>query len=154
MNTTRRHAGEQIIKGERIYMKRWGLNLAMMIWLSSAVCLVAWADGTKTNGHNKAALVTFKEDVLVNERLVKQGVYRVLFNADANRLTILNKNGSIAATVKVNVKPSTDKALEHAVFSVSTPRGQVMTALVFAGEQRRLATATAAGDNSAGGAVQ
>lgn len=80
----------------------------------------------------------FMEDVLVNDQLVKRGTYRVKFDAKQSHLTILEDDGDVLATAKVNVKMGDRKALYNSVAFAQTAKGKAMTSLTFEGDQRLL----------------
>ncbi len=117
-------------------MKRLSMNLMMAALIACGLMMTATADDQKQMGKNKQKTVTLSEDVMVNDQLVKQGTYRVKFDAANSQVVISNDDGEIVATAKVNVKMGERKAQYDSISSGQSPKGKVMTSLTFAGDRR------------------
>ena len=118
-------------------MKRIGMKLmAVALFCCSLMLTTVTADDQKQMGKSKQKTVTLIEDVLVNDQLVKQGTYRVKFDAANSQIVISDDDGAIVATAKVNVKMGERKAEHNSISSGQSPKGKVMTSLTFAGDRR------------------
>ncbi len=83
--------------------------------------------------------MTFPDDVMVGNTVVKKGDYLVKYNAQTSEVSFLdlNKNKVIAtamATVKVNDK----KAESDALYTLMTPVGEKLTGLRLGGQREEL----------------
>jgi hypothetical protein len=120
-------------------MKRIGMKLmaATLFCCGLMLTTVTVAVNAQTQpGKSKQKTVTLSEDVMVNDQLVKQGVYRVKFDAANSQIVISNDDGETVATAKVNVKMGERKAEHNSISSGQSPKGKVMTSLTFAGDRR------------------
>lgn len=111
-------------------MKRFGISIAAVL----LVCL-SLAATSVVEAKNRKKTITFNEDVLVNDTLVKKGTYEVKFDAASNTVSVL-KNGDVMATAKADVKPTERKAPYNSASFTQTEKGRVLSALAFEGDKR------------------
>lgn len=111
-------------------MKRFGISIAaaFLVCLSLAATFVVEAK-------NRKKTITFNEDVLVNDTLVKKGTYEVKFDAASNRVSVL-QDGELIVTAKADVKLTERKAPYNSASFTQTEKGQVLSALTFEGDKR------------------
>jgi hypothetical protein len=74
-----------------IEMKKNILRIALALALCSLLNAVALADGISKR-------VTFRENVMIGDTLVKKGNYKVKFDEQTNELTVLSGNKVVAKT--------------------------------------------------------
>lgn len=136
-------------------MKRMGMKLMAVALLCGGLMMTTTtlAKDQKQMGKSKQKTVTFAEDVMVNDQLIKQGTYRVKFDAANNQIIISDNAGDVVTTAKVNVRVSESKAPYNSISAEQTPKGKVMTALTFEGD-RRIIMLDAGVNQAADGQVQ
>ena len=118
-------------------MKRMGMKLMAVALLCGGLMMATtMAKDQKQMGKSKQKMVTLVEDVMVNDQLIKQGTYRVKFDAANSQIIISDSDGDVVTTAKVNVRMSESKAPYNSISSEKTSKGKVMTALTFEGDRR------------------
>ena len=119
-------------------MRKFAVSFVAMSLLCLSLMGTALA-----NDKNLKKTITFTEDVMVNDVLIKKGVYDVKFNAKANEVT-LSKNGETVLTAKANVELRTEKARYNSAAFKATDKGKKLETLTFAGDKRAIVLAEAA----------
>lgn len=111
-------------------MKKFGSNFLMALMFCvavAAVSLVQAKDRRKT--------VTFTEDILVNSKIVKKGLYEVKFDSETSQVMIL-QDGDVVVAAKAEVQMTDKKAPNNSARFATTDRGKVLTGITFAGDKR------------------
>jgi hypothetical protein len=111
-------------------MKRFGISIA-----AALLACLSLAATSVVEAKNRRKTVTFSEDVLVNDTLVKKGTYEIKFDAASNTVSVL-KDGDVIATAKADVKPTERKAPYNSASFTQTERGPALSALTFEGDKR------------------
>lgn len=113
-------------------MRRIATNLIMTMALCCAVALA-----TAVEAKDRVKTVNFTENVLVNDKLIEKGSYKVRFDAGTNQVAIM-KGREVVATAKAEVKMTDRKASYNSASFSSTERGKVLTAITFEGDKRQI----------------
>lgn len=111
-------------------MKKFGSNFLMALMFCvavAAVSLVQAKDRRKT--------VTFTEDILVNSKIVKKGLYEIKFDSETSQVMIL-QDGDVVVTTKAEVQMTDKKAPFSSARFSTTDRGKVLTGITFEGDKR------------------
>jgi hypothetical protein len=116
-------------------MRKLVVNTLTAVLLGLSLSATALAD--KHQGKDRQKTVTFNEDVLVGDTLVKRGTYRVRFDATAGRVSIQNDREVVAA-VRADVQMRSEKSPHHVASFTQTDRGRVLSALRFSGDRREV----------------
>jgi hypothetical protein len=85
----------------------------------------------------KADTVTFAGDVKLGGATVKAGTYKVQFDYKTNELSIINGTKSVA-TATGHVEQAQRKARATEVETTSRDNGDVVTAVTFGGDNRKI----------------
>lgn len=113
-------------------MKKLGISLLAVLALSIGIAGTAWA-----NGKNLKKTVTFDQDVMVNDNLVKKGTYQIKFVSADSSISIMDDN-ELVASAKVNVKEGLKKSPHNSLAFTTTEKGKLLTAITFEGDKRVL----------------
>lgn len=122
----------------------------LVVTISAALLLCLSLVGTSlANEKNLKKTFTLNEDVMINDKMIKKGEYRVVFNAKTEEVT-LSKDGDVVYSGKAMVETRPDKARYNSASFKSTDKGKVLNGFTFAGDRRAVilseATNTTAGE--------
>lgn len=113
-------------------MRKFTVILAAM----SLLCLL-FVGTALANEKNLKKTITFKEDVMINDTMVKKGEYDVKFDSKTNEVSLL-KRGEVVLTTKANVEMRADKARYNSASFKATDKGTRLDTLTFAGDRRAI----------------
>lgn len=113
-------------------MRRIATNLIMTTALCCAVALA-----TAVEAKDRVKTVNFTESVLVNDKLIEKGSYKIKFDAGTNQVAII-KGREVVVTAKAEVKMTDRKAPYNSASFSSSERGKVLTAITFEGDKRQI----------------
>lgn len=121
-----------------------------IVSITAALLLCLSLVGTSlANEKNMKKTFTLNEDVMINDKMVKKGEYRVVFNAKTEEVT-LSKDGDVVYSGKAMVEVRPDKARYNSASFKSTDKGKMLNGFTFAGDRRAVvlseATNTTAGE--------
>jgi hypothetical protein len=105
------------------------LSLSLLCLLSASTALAEHGELTER--------VTFSQDLMVNNTLVKSGDYRLVFDPASSMLKVMDGNEVIAqarATMRVNE----EKADNDVIYSVATTAGQALKSVKFGGQREEV----------------
>lgn len=108
-----------------------------------AICIIAtcllcltMVGAAFANEKNLKKTVTFKESVTVKDTVIKKGTYRVLFDAKASEVSIMEEDGDLVLKTKATVETRNEKSRYNFAAFKTTDRGQLLESLTFAGDNR------------------
>lgn len=108
-----------------------------------AICIIAtcllcltMVGAAFANEKNLKKTVTFKESVTVKDTVIKKGTYRVLFDAKASEVSIMEEDGDLVLKTKATVETRNEKSRYNSAAFKTTDRGQLLESLTFAGDNR------------------
>jgi len=83
--------------------------------------------------------ITFSDDVMVGNTVVKKGDYLIKYNTQTSELSFvdLNKN-KVVATAMASVKVNDKKAESDALYTMKTATGEKLTGLRLGGQREEL----------------
>ena len=87
---------------------------------------------------NLKKTLTVQEDINVKDVVLKKGTYRVLFDANANEVSIMEDDGDLVLKTKATVEIRNEKARYNSASFSTTARGQELQSLTFAGDKRAI----------------
>jgi hypothetical protein len=125
-------------------MRKFTVSIAAALLLCLSLVATALA-----NEKNLRKTLTLTEDVMVNDKLIKKGEYRVRFDAKTEEVT-LSKDGEVVLTTKATVEVRPEKARYNSASFRSTEKGKLLNGFTFAGDQRVIVLSDVS-DASAGG---
>jgi hypothetical protein len=103
------------------------VGLAVVVIMSA----IALAD-------RKTDTVTFAKDVTVGGATLKAGTYTIRFDYKTNELSVINDNNKAVATATGHVEQAPRKARATEVETSSKDNNDVMTAITFGGDNRKI----------------
>lgn len=118
-------------------MKKLSGSLIALSLLCALTAGTVLANEQKANGKNRQKTITLTQDVIVKDKLVEKGTYRVRFDAQKNEITLL-REGEVVAIASVTVEVKAKKAPSNSLSFSTTDRGQMLTGLTFEGDHRAL----------------
>lgn len=122
----------------------------LVVSISAALLLCLSLVGTSlANEKNLKKTFMLNEDVMINDKTIKKGEYRVVFNAKTEEVT-LSKDGDVVYSGKAMVEVRPDKARYNSASFKATDKGKMLNGFTFAGDRRAVilseATNTTAGE--------
>ncbi len=93
------------------------------------------------NEKNLKKTITLQESITVNDMVIKKGTYRVLFDAKASEVSIMEEDGDLVLKTKATVEMRSEKARYNSAAFKTTDRGQQLESLTFAGDRRAVVLA-------------
>jgi hypothetical protein len=88
-------------------------------------------------GKVRSTTISFIEDTMVNDAMVKKGEYRVQFNDETGEMSIM-KDGDLVVKAKGRVIDLDNKARYTAISTSSNDKGRFLTGLQFEGSRKSL----------------
>ena len=83
--------------------------------------------------------MTFFDNVLVGNTVVKKGDYLIKYNAQTSEMSVMDMNKrKVVATAMATVKVNDKKAESDAVYTLNTPTGEKLTGLRLGGQREEL----------------
>jgi hypothetical protein len=83
--------------------------------------------------------MTFSDDVMVGNTLVKKGDYLVKYDAQTSEVSFVDlKKHKVIATAMATVKVNNKKAESDALYTMKTPAGEKLTGLRLGGQREEL----------------
>ena len=119
------------------------MNLAAI----SLLCLLFVGITSAKDKQLKASL-TFEQDTLVNDTLVKKGTYEAKFDVNSDELSIL-AGKHVLASAKATIETRGKKSEQTEMILHTTDKGMVLEGVVFHGDARNIMISTP--NNSAAG---
>ena len=106
----------------------------LIVSLLSLLNLAALANDKYLKEH-----ITFSDDVMVGNTLVKKGDYLVRYNAETSEVSFVSRNkNKVVATAKATVKMNDKKAESDALYTMKTATGEKLTGLRLGGQREEL----------------
>lgn len=110
-------------------------------WIASVTALlmmcILFGAASLTEAKDRKKTITFSEDVMLNETVIKKGTYELKFDSQTSKVLVL-KDGDEMASAKVHVETGQRKALHNSATFKTTDKGKVITGITFAGDKRIL----------------
>ena len=113
-------------------ISRWMISVAGFV----AMCILLGA-ASPAEAKNRRKTITFSEDVMLHETVIKKGTYDLKFDS-AQSMVFLMKEGDTVASAKVHVEMGTRKASNNSASFKTTDKGKLITGITFAGDKRIL----------------
>jgi hypothetical protein len=111
---------------------RWIISVTTLLLMC-----VLLGGASLTEAKDRKKTITFSEDVMLNETVIKKGTYELKFDS-ANSKVLILKDDKEVASAKVHVETGTRKALHNSASFKTTDKGQAITGITFAGDKRTL----------------
>lgn len=110
-------------------------------WIISVTTLlvmcVLFGAASLAEAKDRKKSITFVEDVMLNETVIKKGTYEIKFDSTNSKILILKDDEEVASS-KVHVETGTRKAMHNSASFKTTDKGQAITGITFAGDKRIL----------------
>lgn len=107
-------------------MKRYASYMAVALMLCAMTVVTAVAK-------DKKAFVTFDDNLVVNNTVVKKGEYQVRFNEQTGELTILNGKNTVA-TAKAKLEKRNKKASSTTLDTRQNDKGAALISITLEGD--------------------
>ena len=120
-------------------MKRITTNLLAV----SLLCLLSV--GALAQGKDLREHVTFSENLLVNNTLVKKGEYLVKYNAQTGQVSFMDGR-KMVAQAKASVKVNDKKAESDVLYTKMTPAGEKLTGMKLGGQHEEITISDVSAD--------
>ncbi|MFN7931117.1 MAG: hypothetical protein U0Y68_24955 [Blastocatellia bacterium] len=123
----------------------------LVVSLTAALFLCLSLIGTAlANEKNLKKTLTLREDVRINNTVIKKGEYRVVFNAKTEEVT-LSRDGDVVYSGKASVELRPEKARYNSAVFKETDKGKRLDGFTFAGDKRAILLAETANSTADGG---
>jgi hypothetical protein len=113
-------------------------KLKVSLMTASLLCLLsvgtALAHGSKIVKEH----VTFSDNVMVNNTLVKKGDYLVKFDSQTSMVRILDQNNKVVAEANATLQMNEKKAPHDVLYLTSTPAGEKLQAMKLGGQREEI----------------
>lgn len=95
--------------------------------------------GALAHDKNLKEHITFPNDVMVGNTVVKKGDYLIKYDAQTSEVSFLNLNkNKVVATAMATVEVNNKKAESDALYTLTTPTGEKLTGLRLGGQREEL----------------
>jgi hypothetical protein len=105
------------------------LSLSLLCLLSAAPALAEHGELTER--------VTFSEDVLVNNTMVKAGEYKLAFDPESGMLKVMSGK-EVVAQARATMRVNEQKADDDVIYSVMTAAGKALKSVKFGGQREEV----------------
>jgi hypothetical protein len=115
-------------------MKKFTVRLVVAL----VVCALSGSMVLAAKEKFKSSVVSFGEDFMVGETMVKKGTYKLVFNLKTNELTVVAKDKSIAAQTVARVENRKGEISGMEIILARKGENQTLISLAFPGDSRNI----------------
>jgi hypothetical protein len=113
----------------------------------SLLCLLSASPALAERGE-MSERVTFTEDVMIGNTLVKNGTYKLVFEPESGMLKVMDGK-DVVAHAKATMRVNDEKADNDVIYTITTAAGRSLKSVKFGGQREEVVLSDATSDAAA-----